>query len=174
VAHFELGWLCDTKLNDPAAAVYHYEQHLRLQPDSPRSALVQERIRGCKQQLANSEFPLPNTRNLQKDVDRLNAENQTLKQQLEALKTQLAYAIGANQGRTEPARYTASPGTTTTTAAPRPGVPAAGRTRVHVVQAHETLMTIAAQYGVKVSNILAANPQVNPKRLRIGQSLNVP
>jgi LysM repeat protein len=111
---------------------------------------------------------------LQKDVDRLNAENQTLKQQLEALKTQLAYAIGANQGRTEPARYTASPGTTTTTAAPRPGVPAAGRTRVHVVQAHETLMTIAAQYGVKVSNILAANPQVNPKRLRIGQSLNVP
>src|SRR5271157_1585904 len=84
-AHFELGWLYDTKLNDYAAAIYHYDRHLKLQPDSERAALVKERIRGCKQELANSEFPLPNSRNLQREADRLNAENLLLKQQLEAL-----------------------------------------------------------------------------------------
>ena len=88
-AHFELGWLYDTKLNDYAAAIYHYDRHLKLQPDSGRAALVRERIRGCKQELANSEFPLPNSRNLQREADRLNAENSLLKQQLEALRNQL-------------------------------------------------------------------------------------
>src|SRR5208282_848745 len=89
-AHFELGWLYDTKLKDYAAAIYHYDRHLELQPDSERAALIKERVRGCKQELANSEFPLPNSRNLQREVDRLNAENSLLKQQLEALRNQLA------------------------------------------------------------------------------------
>src|SRR5215216_6446466 len=31
-AHFELAWLYDQKEPDPAAAVYHYEQYLRLLP----------------------------------------------------------------------------------------------------------------------------------------------
>ena len=78
-AHFELGWLYDTKLNDYAAAIYHYDRLLQLQPESERAALVKERIRGCKHELANSEFPLPNSRNLQREVDRLNAENLLLK-----------------------------------------------------------------------------------------------
>ena len=60
-AHFELGWLYDTKINDYAAAIYHYERYLQLQPNSPRaqSIDVRERIRGCKRELANTEFPLP-------------------------------------------------------------------------------------------------------------------
>jgi tetratricopeptide (TPR) repeat protein len=159
-AHFELGWLYDTKLNDYAAAIYHYEQHLLLQPGSERAPLVKERIRGCKQELANSEFPLPNSRNLQREVDRLNAENLVLKQQLEAFGNQLAAA----PTRAEPARYAA-------TAAARAETP---RPRVHIVKSHETITSIAAEYGMKASAVLAANPQTNPRRLRIGQSLNLP
>ena len=81
-AHFELGWLYDNKLNDYAAAIYHYQRHLQLLPDSGRAALVKERIRGCEQELANAEFPLPETKDLQREVDRLNVENQGLKQQM--------------------------------------------------------------------------------------------
>src|SRR5580692_11364158 len=39
-AHFELGWLYDTKLNDYAAAIYHYQKHLELQPSSERAGLI--------------------------------------------------------------------------------------------------------------------------------------
>src|SRR5258706_119260 len=33
-AHFELGWLFADKDPNPAAAIYHYEQYLRLRPDA--------------------------------------------------------------------------------------------------------------------------------------------
>jgi LysM repeat protein len=172
-AHFELAWLYDTKLNDYAAAIYHYERHLMLQPDSERAALIKERIRGCKQELADIEFPLPNSRDLQREVDRLSAENQLLKKQLAALKTQPAATVLLTQNRFEPVRYT-------TTAAVRPATlrsvepSQAARPRVHIVKSHETMTSIAAEYGMRASAILAANPQTDPRRLRIGQSLNLP
>ena len=107
-AHFELGWLYDTKLNDYAAAIYHYDRHLELKPDSERAALIKEGIRGCKQELGNSEFPLPDSPNLQREVDRLALENQQLKQQLEALKNQPAVGVAVTQSRVEPVRYAAA------------------------------------------------------------------
>jgi tetratricopeptide (TPR) repeat protein len=89
-AHFELGWLYDTKINDYAAAIYHYERYLRLQPNSQRtqSINVKERIRGCKRELADTEFPLPDNQNLQREVDNLTADNLALRQQLDALRGQ--------------------------------------------------------------------------------------
>jgi membrane-bound lytic murein transglycosylase D len=44
----------------------------------------------------------------------------------------------------------------------------------HVVRHRETLSRIARSYGVSVGEIRAANDQVNPRRLRPGQRLNVP
>jgi LysM repeat protein len=167
-AHFELGWLYDTKLNDYAAAIYHYERHLQFQPDSVRATLVRERIRGCKQELANSEFPLPNSRDLQRDVDRLTAENLLLKKQLEALKHQPAPGALMAPERVEPARLAA------VAAAPPPAPPAAARPRVHIVKPHETFTSIAAKYGLNRGALMAANPQTDPRRLRVGQSLNLP
>jgi tetratricopeptide (TPR) repeat protein len=163
-AHFELGWIYDTKLNDYAAAIYHYDRLLQLRPDAKRAALVNERMRGCKEELANSQFLLPNSRNLQREVDRLNAENLLLKKQLEALKNQPAPVAAAAQSRVEPARYAVA-------AAP---APALERPRVHIVKPHETISSIAAEYGMRASAVLAANPQTDPRRLRIGQSLNLP
>jgi len=173
-AHFELGWLYDTKLNDYAAAIYHYEKHLQLRPDSERAALVKDRIRGCKQLLANTEFPLPSTKDLQKEVDRLTAENQSLKQQLDAAKNQAAAAAAA-QFRSEPPRYNSSRPAITYASVARPA-PSLIRAhaRTHVVQAHETISSIAAEYGMRASAVLAANPLINPRRLRVGQSLILP
>ncbi len=44
----------------------------------------------------------------------------------------------------------------------------------HIVQAKETLLTIAAQYGVTLDALLAINPDVNPNLLSIGQALLIP
>lgn len=184
-AHFELGWLYDTKINDYAAAIYHYQRHLLLQPDSERAQLVNERIRGCRQQLANTEFPLPNSQNLQREVDRLTSENLLLKQQLDALRKQeaaneqaaqssgvlLARAAAATERlpQAPPSQSFAS----ASGAVPAPA-PAFLSHRVHIIRERETITSIAAHYGVKPAALMAANPKVEPRHLRIGQSLNLP
>jgi tetratricopeptide (TPR) repeat protein len=170
-AHFELGWLYDTKINDYAAAIYHYERFLQLQPHSQRtqSIDVKERIRGCKRELAGTEFPLPNDQNLQREVDRLTAENLALRQQLDAIRAQQkagASDLNATQLRAPIASYQAP-------VAPQMAANH-GRSRVHVIREHETISSIAAEYGVRTSAVLAANPRVDPRRLRVGQTLNVP
>jgi hypothetical protein len=48
------------------------------------------------------------------------------------------------------------------------------RTRTHAVKAGETPAAIARQYQIRLPALLAANPGVEPKRLRVGQVLNVP
>lgn len=187
-AHFELGWLYDTKINDAAAAIYHYQRHLLLQPASERAQLVKERIRGCRQQLANAEFPLPNSQNLQREVDRLTAENLLLKQQLEALRSQSAasalagrpggVALPANAPevdrppQAEAQLQTASASSYKSQISNSPPPPSARR--VHIIKERETIISIAAHYGIKASALMAANPKIDPRRLRIGQSLNLP
>jgi LysM repeat protein len=46
--------------------------------------------------------------------------------------------------------------------------------RVHIVKQRETVSSIAVQYGLRASAVLAANPRVDPRRLRVGQSLALP
>jgi LysM repeat protein len=166
-AHFQLGWLYDNKVNDGAAAIYHYQRHLQLMPNSERAQSAQERIRLCKQELANTQFPLPNSQNLQREADRLTAENVSLKQQLAALQHQAAARADLGQPGAEPVRLAAK----APSAAELPGP---SHARVHIVKERETIRSIAAQYGLKASAILGANPRVDPRRLQIGQSLNLP
>ena len=166
-AHFQLGWLYDTKINDSAAAIYHYQRHLQLMPSSERARSVQERVHLCKQELANAEFPLPNSQNLQRAVDRLTAENTALKQQLAVLQHAATVRAELPQPVAEPIRTSANSTSAVEIAAP-------SHPRVHVVKERETISSIATQYGIKTSAILAANPHVDPRRLRVGQSLNLP
>jgi LysM repeat protein len=166
-AHFELGCLYDTKLNDYAAAIYHFECYLQLQPNSERakSLDVRERIRGCKRELAGAEFPLPNNQNLQREVDKLTVENLALRQQLEILRGQQRTAAPvAAQPTASVANYSPVAGSA--------AVPA--RPRIHVVKERETISSIAAEYGIKASAVLSANPRVDPRRLQVGQTLNLP
>jgi LysM repeat protein len=174
-AHFELGWLYDTKINDPAAGIYHYERYLQLQPNSPRaqSIDVRERIRGCKRLLAGTEFPLPNNQNLQREVDKLTAENLALRQQLDALRGQLqAAASNAAQSRVAAASYSATPAVAPSATPSAVATPA--RPRVYIVKERDTINSIAAQFGVKSRAVMAANPRVDPRRLQVGQTLNLP
>ena len=58
-------------------------------------------------------------------------------------------------------------------ASPSRGLRAATR-RTHVIKARETLASIARHYGVSLEALSAANPSANPRRLRPGQTLNLP
>src|ERR1700744_4340046 len=51
-AHFELGWLYEEKEPDPASAIYHYQQFLKLRPTADTAETVRLRIVNCKQDLA--------------------------------------------------------------------------------------------------------------------------
>jgi len=51
---------------------------------------------------------------------------------------------------------------------------AAAVPRNHIVQPRETLGAIARRYGVKLEALIAANPGLNPRRLRPGQKLILP
>ena len=178
-AHFELGWLYDTKLNDYAAAIYHYERHLLYKPDSKRAIMIEDRIRGCKEQLATAEFVLP-SKDLQRQVERLNTENLALRKQLEDLTNQPPSPTAANNvsdGPAQPAQLAqpVHPGQPARRATTAPTVPTTSmHSRTHVVRAHETFTSIAAQYRIKTRALLAANPRVNPRRLRVGQTLYLP
>jgi len=45
---------------------------------------------------------------------------------------------------------------------------------VHVIQSGDTLSKIANQYGIPLSRLQQANPDVNPRALRIGQRIVIP
>ena len=47
-AHFELGLLFDQKVTDAVAAIYHYEQYLRLCPKAENADIVKQRVLDCK------------------------------------------------------------------------------------------------------------------------------
>jgi LysM repeat protein len=46
--------------------------------------------------------------------------------------------------------------------------------RTHTVKAGETPTVIARKYGVKVDALMAANPRLEPRHLKVGQTLNIP
>jgi tetratricopeptide (TPR) repeat protein len=214
-AHYELGCLCDAKLNDYAAAIYHYERLLQLTPDSPRAPLVRERIRGCKLELAGTEFPLPNSQNLQREVYALTEENRLLKQQLDEARShpgaslsplptpapapappsaQPVRALANNpipasvpnlnpnlnlnpNPAPAPPPVLSSAATLGNAAVPPRGSPAgaaASHPRTYVIQPNDSVYSVATRYGLRTSAVLAANPNVSPTHLRVGQSLNLP
>src|SRR5947208_16821171 len=60
-AHYQLAMLYDTnpRVADPAAAIYHYQQYLKLNPSASNAVIVKQRIEACRQQLAMDVLSLP-------------------------------------------------------------------------------------------------------------------
>src|SRR6058998_2406432 len=55
LAHYELGVLFDTRENDYAAALYHYNKALKLRPGGYPADNILQRIPGCKQELVKAD-----------------------------------------------------------------------------------------------------------------------
>src|SRR5947208_3003657 len=53
-AHFELALLYEEKKTDYAAAIYHFERHLELRPESNMAETVKQHVLACKLELAKT------------------------------------------------------------------------------------------------------------------------
>ncbi|MEQ2006510.1 MAG: LysM peptidoglycan-binding domain-containing protein [Limisphaerales bacterium] len=200
-AHFELGLLFEQPLNDPATAIFHFERFLKLRPTSDRAEIVRQRVNNCKMELAKLFLIAPNAPSVQKEMDklkteveRLGLENNQLRRHVEALNSQAATrgvvpasapAAVTVHAATAPAKKTAAPSTPAPSLMPVsariPETPAAKpakspvpSTRTHAVKKGDIPETIARQYGVKLEALLAANPGLDPKRMKIGQAVTIP
>lgn len=182
-AHFQLGWLYEEKEPDSAAAIYHYERFLKLRTNADNAEFVKQRINNCKQDLAKTVMPLPIPAGMQREFEQLIEDNKRLSADNERLRA--AMAGRAQQAPTNPPSQTMTrvtpnpPPTSASGNATRPvpatgNRPASGATRTHVVQRGETLVSIAKKHGVKLDDLVKANPGLDPKRMRVGKLLNLP
>jgi LysM repeat protein len=186
-AHFELAWLYE-RTADNAAAIYHYERFLKYRPNSDKADLAKAHVNACKMELAKTISALgPLPASAQRDVERMMLENRDLRAQV--AQWQAYYASGAGRpptsGSATPSAGVSHPGPTAAQAesqraSPAPITPIANRAattpigRTHTVKERETPSSIARRYGVSLSALLSANPQMRPTRLQPGQVLSIP
>ncbi len=192
-AHFELGCLYQRKeTENPAAAIYHFEQFLKLRPGSEKAEFVRQWIVACKQELARTVSLGPLNEKQQQDIAKMAEENRKLTE--EVLKWRAYYAttaragtnapVGGPSGSQQPVRAVSnqagSPGTTASelTSALAQSQPQPGSntltSRTHVVKQGETFAAIARQYRVKLDALTSANPGLDARKLRPGQTINLP
>ena len=189
-AHFELGWLYEEKEPDPAAAIYHYQKFLKLRPTADTAEAVRQRITNCKQDLAKTALPMPSAPGVQHDLEQLIQENKQLRAEVEQWRAYFkAQSTNhpAPQGSTslppvqptqivQPVRVQPTPpprGPASNPATPPRILPRAGA-RTYVVQPGETFAAISRKFNVKLDALTAANPGIDPRRLRTGQTVNIP
>ena len=190
-AHYQLACLFDsdyTKIADPAAAIYHYQEFLKLNPKAENAIVVSQHIENCKVQLAHAVTSLPSMPAAQKLLENLSETNRVLQAEVDKWRTYYAAQQSAasrastppvqnNFNSSEPGDVTPPPASNSSSgkkfAAPRLS-PSAARTRTHLVAKGESLAIIARKYHVSLAAMQAANPGVNSSKLRVGQPVSVP
>jgi len=186
-AHFQRACLFDQKESDPAAAIYHYNEFLRLNPKADNAEVIKQRIYSCKQQLAADVLPLPSAPAAQKQLEDLAEKNHQLQDEVEKWRAYYAAQQSAQKnspvtqpntlapaGNLSPDDISTAPANPTLTKPTPVAHTAPVKLRSHTVAAGETLAAIARKAGVSLSALQAANPGVTPKKLHVGQTLNLP
>jgi LysM repeat protein len=165
---------------------------------------ARQRIPGCKQEMLKTDSLATVNPTALRETERLREENVQLKQQIEFLQVRMANLQGqfdtaSSELARRPASATPSPAPGTTfVPAPNPLRPAfpevrstspgpsgsPGRVtpppspvtpaRSTVVRPGDTFASIARRHGISVTALMRANPIVEPKRIKPGQSLNLP
>ncbi len=182
-AHYQLACLYDSenKVADPAAAIYHYQEFLQLNPKAENAAIVNQRIEGCKVQLAHAVISLPSMPASQKLLESLSDTNRAL--QAEVDKWRAYYAAqppAASRAATPSAQNNFTPSApdnnepTGKKSPPSKPPNSAIKNKSHVVAKGESLAIIARKYHVSLAALQSANPGVNSSKLRVGQSVNIP
>jgi LysM repeat protein len=196
LAHFELGVLyeqhSDQREDDYVSALYHYTQVVRLRPHAYPADTARQRIASCKQELVRSQSMAPVYQQTIRELDRLKDENQQLRRQLEAVNAQAAsrFVAPATLAGPEPGSQSARVSTEATgidtpvlvatktqePAKERNAIPLPNRTtaKTHTVRAGDTAFSIARNYRVRLDALLAANPALDSRRLKIGQTISIP
>lgn len=201
-AHQELGDLYYQHFNDPGTALYHYRRYLeigqRINGRSFTDPTTETCIQGSEFKLAERVVAQLARQRSTVEVDQLKRENDSLRQQLTEAQRQLQ--IRALEARNAPAPVTNAPsGNVPPTGAnqwhvPNPATnpigsraptnppPDSARARENLppalrsytIKAGDNPATIARAYGIKLQTLLDANPGLDPRRLRVGQTIRVP
>jgi LysM repeat protein len=169
-AHYQLAMLYSEKENDTAAAIYHYQQYLRFDPKAPNADIVNQHISACKQQLAADVLQLPSSSAAQQQLQQLADKNRQLQDEVDKWRAYYASQTAAAKTNLPLAQnnFAQQP---VTSAISQPQAP---KPRTHTVAAGETPAAIARKLGVNLNALLSANPGLDPKRLRVGQIINLP
>lgn len=127
---------------------------LRLQTLT-NSAAVSRPAQAANEQRRDAEIaPLPKRREME-SAARPVSQPQTI----------AAIAASADWGRSSRASSTSQKNSFATTSS---------SSKTHTIKPGETPTLIAKKYGVQVTALLAANPRLDSRHLRIGQTLNLP
>lgn len=190
-SHFEAGYLFLREMQDPVRAIYHFQRHLELRPNSPQNAQVRELIETA-QKLFVRQLPASPFRN---DINRLD-----LLEQLEAERTKTANLqarlteternlqrmevalANATGGRTTNRSTTVTTPSTSTAQTRPPTVSEASpqtAPNLHRVEAGDTLSSISRRYyGTpnRWMEIFEANrdQMASPNALRVGMEIRIP
>ena len=177
-AHYQLAMLYGEKENNPAAAIYHYQQYLRFDPKAPNADIVNQHINTCKQELAADVLQLPSSSAAQQQLQQLADKNRQLQDEVDKWRAYYAGQMAAVKTNvpSAPNNFSQQADTPeiqqqTTPANPKPPI---SKPRTHIVAAGETPAAIARKSGVNLNALLAANPGLNPRKLRVGQVINLP
>ena len=183
LAHFEVAMLYEQHSEqterDYINAMYHYQQVMKLRPPGvyPHDN-AKVRIASCKQELVKAESLAPVYYAMDRELQRLKQENQDLRAQVDAFQTQNPrVAQSQTSPPPTPTPLQAPPQTMAFAGAPNPATELRSESRVykqHVVKPNETLASIARVHRVSLQSIMAANPSLEPKRLRAGQTIKIP
>lgn len=189
-AHFELGWLYEEKEPDPAAAIYHYQQFLKLHPNADTADAVKLRILNCKQDLAKAVLPLPAAPGIQHDLEQLVQSNNQLRVEVEQWRAYFkaqqtnrfnqAVTMSLSNETTQPIQPIRQIAGQTNPVSVGPGgesrvtTPRRTSSRTYTVQTGDTLAAISRKFNVKLDALAVANPGLDARRLRVGQTVNIP
>lgn len=200
-AHFELAVIYDQQKADFATALYHYEKARRLRPAAYPAEIAKDRVEVCKRELAKSVTQTPTAEYMQRELDKLTLQNQQLRQQVQAWENYYrgrspvmpvssnlpptppvnadppapqpaparAVSVLPHPPANNPVVHPSAP-----TAAPVPAVVSKPANRTHKIASGDTLSRIANQYGVKLPALRAANPGLDDRRMRPGQTVVIP
>lgn len=192
-AHFQLFALYEERIKDSAAAIYHGRKFLQLRSNSPYAETVRARIPGCIQDLAKSQQLGPVTPALLRDLERVKEENKKLHMTIGDLTQQLVLATSrppaltvvatnalvtdltpvSDKVKREP-KVTPAPSHSSSLSPTTNRAAIISPPKTHKVKSGETLALIARRYGVRQSAILSANPGLDARRLKAGQSIRIP
>ena len=166
-AHLELGLLYDSHKQDYIRAIYHYARYLELRPDAEKKKLIEDLIRQARLSFAAS---LPN------QPPGAIEQIAMLKREINALKGQIASQHGGSIAAAKPAPAAS---TNAPVLMPPKPAPAQSAMQTYVVQARDTLSSIAAKMyndPGKWKAIYDANRTTlsSPQSVRAGQTLIIP
>ena len=200
-AHFQLGSLyLEEELQNPARAIYHFEEMLRLREDHHMAELARDSIYDCKKKIAVEVGPLPGDTKTSEEINRLLRENKKLtdeKKKLTEKVSQLRGEIGKlklSLNRADSPRSPSPNSGEETLLADRNSPPPAGNRALatrrnpenppaprenprfikHILDQGDSFYALARKYGSSAKAIQRANPGMHPKRLQIGAVVNVP